>query len=163
MLLPASPAPGCCSCRAQVQEPEGHIRRMSADHDAAARVPQLEARILQLESQLQTERRAGKEATQLRARVQQLEAEAQRMERDRAKDRAQMDAFHGQPAGRSRGGPDHSAFLFVPTSYGKLLISQSRSRNSMLHLCLSMGCKQTAENSGVRDNAAPGLGAGSRA
>ena len=80
---------------AQLTKLEGHPRVVSAEREAAARVPHFETHIRQLESRLQdAERQAAEQVAQHRDAVRRLEAQAQRMLLDRAKDRAQLDAFH---------------------------------------------------------------------
>jgi len=73
--------------------------RSSAEATAAAAAAATVTREMQLqaqvESQLQAERQAGGQVAQLQATVRRLEAEAQRAERDRARDRAQLDGFRG--------------------------------------------------------------------
>ena len=109
--------------RAEIAELETRLQAMSAEREAAAKVPRLEARIQQLESRLQAEREAGAQAAQLRATVRQLKEDAQRAERDRAGDRAQFDAFRG---GQSRAAAEgHSTVWPVCPHCGSWTLSSS--------------------------------------
>ena len=79
---------------AQVGELTARLQATAAEREAAARVPQLEAHIEQLQARLEAERQVSGQVPQLQATVQQLQEHIHRLEMDRAKDRAQLDAFH---------------------------------------------------------------------
>jgi regulator of replication initiation timing len=69
-------------------------------------VQQLRAHVLQLQQRLQAQQQAAAEAARLEAESQQLRTRLQSMELERAKDRAQLDAFHAsQLAAAAEGQP----------------------------------------------------------